>query len=616
MSDCAYSDPKLKKVHYHLHYKKDSAQALASQNFQSQQHVHVSSINKPTTQQVQVGTSQRVFDTGFIQVDTSQIETIDINHKLLAERDQLRFRIINLEEQLVTSLETQKIEIIRQLEQKYNEQLKELEITHSKSIELERSQMSSLRQQVTELSAQNITYKENITSLQKTLEKYEQKFEKFSEKSKKEKDQIKKSFQEDIEKLQNEILSLKEKVRDSALNNDRPTKVYFEEQLANVKAQLQLKVLRIEKLESDNQGLEQQLHQQALELSSLQTQLKIKSQDYDRYTIQRKTSDIEKQMVELQRQYEKTIFNLEEKIDHQKQKIQKLKLQISKGPIKLDPVIVDRPVQVETVVETVKYIPVVKQNKIKSLYFIDKNKKQRKEQQKSMDLIIRTLYCLLKTIKEQKKNQNQLNTMKIKQSNNLFQSLSFKEKQKPFQKYIHYNLRHKLLRINKFYKQMKQLKNINRKTTTSNRVYKTTNQIQIIQLRNLMSQTNSDNIQLFVFVYKLNLCQNTQKQFLFILTISKQLTFFKQMQNNCSKKLLIAKIFQINLISYKQIYQSTKIHEKFIFFCKADSKMQIQNEQIFLKNNIIIIKKDCSNIFLLILKIFQINLSNQKRIYQ
>ncbi|KAL4456995.1 hypothetical protein ABPG74_014633 [Tetrahymena malaccensis] len=358
MSDCAYSDPKLKKVHYHLHYKKDSAQALASQNLQNQQHMHVSSMNKPASSQVQVGSSQRVFDTGFIQVDTSQIETIDINQKLLAERDQLRFRIINLEEQLVTSLETQKIEIIRQLEQKYNEQLREIEISHNKSIELERSQMNSLKQQITELSAQNITYKENISSLQKTLEKYDQKFEKTSEKNKKEKEQMKKSFQEDIEKLQNEILSLKEKVRDHALNNDKPTKLYYEEQLGNVKSQLQLKVLRIEKLESDNQSLEQQLHQQALELSSLQTQLKIKSQDYDRYTIQRKTSDIERQMVELQRQYEKTISNLEEKIDHQKQKIQKLKLQISKGPLKLDPVIVDRPVQVETVVETVKYIPV------------------------------------------------------------------------------------------------------------------------------------------------------------------------------------------------------------------------------------------------------------------
>ncbi|KAL4508361.1 hypothetical protein ABPG72_003665 [Tetrahymena utriculariae] len=377
MSDCAYSDPKLKKVHYHLHYKKDSAQALASQNYQNQPQMHVSSISKPTQQQVQVGSSQRVFDTGFIQVDTSQIETIDINQKLLAERDQLRFRIINLEEQLVTSLETQKIEIIRQLEQKYNVQLKEIEISHSKSIELERSQVNSLRQQITELSAQNITYKENITSLSKTLEKYEQKFEKSSEKNKKEKEQMKKSFQEDIEKLQNEILSLKvrikqtksktllillisqkEKVRDSALHNDKPTKLYYEEQLGNVKSQFQLKVLRIEKLESDNQSLEQQLHQQALELLSLQTQLKIKSQDYDRYSIQRKTSDIEKQMVELQRQYEKTISNLEEKIDHQKQKIQKLKLQISKGPLKLDPVIVDRPVQVETVVETVKYIPV------------------------------------------------------------------------------------------------------------------------------------------------------------------------------------------------------------------------------------------------------------------
>lgn len=84
----------------------------------------------------------------------------------------------------------------------------------------------------------------------------------------------------------------------------------------------------------------------------------------DKFSLQRNQTVAEKQVTELKRQYEGIVGKLEVKIDKQRGKIQKLKLEAAKVPVNPDPVIIERPVRVETIVENTKYIPIVRNEKM------------------------------------------------------------------------------------------------------------------------------------------------------------------------------------------------------------------------------------------------------------
>ncbi|KAL4507172.1 hypothetical protein ABPG72_001965 [Tetrahymena utriculariae] len=285
------------------------------------------------------------------------LEVQDVNYEVIREREELRIKIAQLEQNHLQELEILKNNIIAQCESTLEKELREQELSYENQISVLNQKIDSLNkkcgqqdQVIQTIKKENADLEESskqanikVTKLKRNITELEQKHEKDIKDLN---DSLNAKLKRELEEQENILNNAfeRERIRQNSQIEEHKLKINeFQSRMKQVASEL-------EKIRSELHAKKLIADEWRLKYESLQRQAELEI-----YQLRREV-DVYK-LAPPQKNLEYEIKELTEKLQRKKLKIQKVREEVR---VKTETIVVEKPVEVEKIVEVVKYIPVEK----------------------------------------------------------------------------------------------------------------------------------------------------------------------------------------------------------------------------------------------------------------